>query len=368
LSDSLPSPLSAAEALHAAERGRALRLTGGAGLLLAAAVASLLAACLIGPLPVPADDVLAALLDLTGREGAALDPVRRTVVLELRLLRGLLAFCVGTALAVAGCVFQGILRNPLADAFTLGVSTGAACGASLAIFCGLAARTAFTVLGLRIGLLPLAGLAGALTALAAVLLLARAARGPGRETMVLAGIITATFLSACIALLKALDEESTASIVFWLMGSLQGRGGGHLALLLPYLVLGLALVWLRARDLDALSLGSLQARLLGVDATRARLRLLVAASLLAGAAVAVSGVVGFVGLVVPHLARRFTGAEHRPLLLVSGLLGGLLLVWADVLARSALPGGLELPLGVVTALLGGPFFCMVLLRSRRGTA
>ena len=361
-------PSQSAQALMAAERGRALRLTGGAALLLAAGIASLFAACLIGPLAIPFDDALAALSSLTGGDGATLDPVRRTVVLELRLLRGVLAFCIGAALAVAGCVFQGILRNPLADAFTLGVSTGAAFGASLAIFCGLAARTAFSVLGLRIGLLPLAGLAGALAALAAVLLLTRAARGPGRETLVLAGIVTATFLSACIALLKALDEESTSGIVFWLMGSLQGRGGGHLALLLPYLVLGLGLIWLRARDLDALSLGGLQARLLGVDAARARLRLLVAASLLAGAAVAVCGVIGFVGLVVPHLARRFTGAEHRPLLLISALLGGLLLVWADILARSALPGGLELPLGVVTALLGGPFFCFVLLRFQRSPA
>lgn len=353
--------------LLASERVRLARLGSGALLLLFAGGASLLLACLVGPLAIPASDVLTALSSLLGADSGGLDPVKQTVVVNLRLLRGALAFCVGTALAVSGCVFQGILRNPLADAFTLGVSTGAACGASLAIFLGLASRAALSVFGLSIGLLPLAGLCGSLAALAAVLLLARAARGSGRETLVLAGIVTATFLSACIALLKALNEESTASIVFWLMGSLQGRGGGHLALLLPYLCLGLLLIWLWARDLDALSLGGTQARLLGVDAERARRRLLVAASLLAGAAVSVSGVIGFVGLVVPHLARRVAGAEHRPLLVYSGLLGGLILLWADVLARSLLPGGLELPVGVVTALVGGPFFCLVLTR-RAGDA
>ncbi|EPR42410.1 ABC-type transporter, integral membrane subunit [Desulfovibrio sp. X2] len=356
--------------LLAAERRRAARRTCGALLLGALCLASLPLACAIGPLHVPEADVWRALgtLFAPGGQPPAMDPVLRSVVLDLRLQRGLLAFCVGLALAVSGCVFQGVLRNPLADAFTLGVSTGAACGASLAIFFGLGARTALTLLGLPVGVLPLAGLCGAMAALAAVLLLARAARGPGRETLVLAGIVVATVLAACIALLKALNEESTANIVFWLMGSLQGRGAGHLLLLLPYLIAGLALLGLWARDLDALSLGSAQAGLLGVDAPRARRRLLVAASLLAGAAVSVSGVIGFVGLVVPHMARRMVGAEHRPLLVFSGLLGGLTLLWADVLARSMLPGGLELPVGVVTALCGGPFFCLVLVRRGRREA
>jgi iron complex transport system permease protein len=203
-----------------------------------------------------------------------------------------------------------------------------------------------------------------------VLALGRAGAGSidglRRETLVLAGIVVSTFLSALISLLKSLDEESVASIVFWIMGSFQGRGFEHVELAWPYMAVGLGLVLWRARELDLLALGEGQARLLGLDAGRSRLWLLVGASLLSGAAVAVSGVIGFVGLVVPHLLRLVLGAGHRTLLPASALLGGLLLLWSDVLARSILPGGAELPVGVVTALLGGPFFCLLLGRSSRG--
>lgn len=345
--------------------------------LCAAVPVSLVLACLPGPFAIPASEVLSQLASAAGLPAStATDPAVSLIVLELRLARVVLACLVGAGLAVSGTVFQGILRNPLADPFTLGVSSGAAFGASLAIFFAGALSASAALPGSSaadgvfpglpgLGLLPLAALAGALLALGAVILLGRSGGTLRRETLVLAGIVVATFLSAFISLVKSLDEESVSAIVFWIMGSFQGRGWSHVQLFLPYFLLGLLPVWRYSRELDILALGDVQARQLGVDAGKVRLRLLVGASLLAGAAVAVSGVIGFVGLVVPHLIRLSFGGEHRPLLGLSALGGSVLLLWSDVLARTILPGGAELPVGVVTALLGGPFFCL-LLRGRTG--
>jgi len=308
---------------------------------------------------IPASEVWAALWP-----GAVpADPATSVIVADIRLPRAVLAWLVGASLAVSGAAFQGILQNPLADPFTIGVSTGAAFGASVAIFFGLASAPAW----LGMGALPLTAMAGAFGALILVLALARSAGRLRRETLVLAGIVTATFLAACIALLKSLDEDSLASIVFWVMGSMSGRGWEHVGFAAPYMVVGCAAVFLHARELDILSMGDRQARTLGLDADKVRLRILLSASLLTGAAVSVSGVVGFVGLVVPHLVRLCLGAGHRTLLWSSAWLGGILLVWSDVAARLVLPQGQELPVGVVTALLGGPFFCL-LLRRRSGKA
>jgi iron complex transport system permease protein len=329
---------------------------------LAAALASIGAACLLGPYPVPAGEAVSALLSSAGLADAPADPAVSVVVLDIRAGRACLAFLAGASLAVAGAVYQAVLQNPLADPYTLGVASGAALGASLAISLGL---TGIALLPGMTGL-PVFGLAGAVAALALVLLLGRAAGGARREGLVLAGVVTATFLAALISLVKALDEESVASIVFWIMGSLQGRGWSHAGLVAPFALLGAAVAGLRHRELDLLSLGATQAEQLGASARRTRLLLLGAASLATGAAVAVCGIIGFVGLVAPHLVRLVLGAEHGPLLAGSGLLGGILLVWADVLARMVLPGGAELPVGVVTALIGGPFFCLLLVRRLPG--
>ena len=333
------------------------------GALAVLAVLSAFSASLFGRIDIPAVDVGKALLTGFGWEGTPpVDEMQRVVVFDIRFSRIVLSMLVGLCLALAGSVFQGILRNPLADPFTIGVSTGAAFGASLALFLGLGARPL-----LGVGLLPAAALGGALAALFAVIALGRIEGHLRRDTMILAGIVVATFLSALISLLKSLDEESVASIVFWVMGSLQGRGWSHVLFMLPYLFAGGAVVWLYARELDILAMGDLQAVQVGVDLERVRLVLLIGASLLTAAAVAVSGVIGFVGLIVPHLVRMTAGAEHRRLLPLSALLGALVLLWSDVLARTLLPGGEELPVGVVTALLGGPFFCVLLKRHKRGS-
>jgi len=337
----------------------------GCGLALALLV-SIPAACAVGPLDIGFFQAVQALLDMF-RAVPLSDETTRVVVVDLRLSRTLLAAGVGAGLAVSGAVFQGILQNPLADPFTVGVSTGAAFGAAMAIFFGISAGAAGLVSMrlLDLGALPLAGLTGGLAALAVVIALGRSGGTLRRETLVLAGIVVSTFLSALIALLKALDEESVTSIVFWIMGSFQGRGWAHLLLFAPYFLLGCGLVALRSRELDILSLGEIQARQLGMDAARTRALLLTAASLVTAASVAVAGVIGFVGLVVPHMVRLLVGGEHRPLLAFSALGGALALIWADTLARSVLSHGAELPVGVVTALLGGPFFALLLRRRAR---
>ncbi|MBM4329115.1 MAG: iron ABC transporter permease [Deltaproteobacteria bacterium] len=329
------------------------------GMVVAILISVFLAAT-YGRFDLSAAEVLRAIMAGLGlRSESATDSTSTVVVFHIRLSRIFLSSLVGLALAVAGVAFQGILRNPLADPFTLGVSTGAAFGASMAIFFGLGAEAT-----LGIGLLPLASLAGAVTALVTVIALARVDGQLRRDSMVLAGIVVATFLAALISLLKSLDEESVSSIVFWVMGSFQGRGWSHVGFALPYTLVGLILVGAHAHELDLLTLGDTQARQLGVDVNRVRMRILLGASLLTAAAVSVSGVIGFVGLIVPHLVRITIGPEHRRLLVLSGLLGMILLTWSDVVARTALPAGEELPVGVVTALLGGPFFCL-LLKSKK---
>ncbi|SKA71389.1 FecCD family ABC transporter permease [Desulfobaculum bizertense] len=355
--------MTATEHILAKERAIQRRRTGAFLVLLVLSLCSLVGGCLFGPLDIPVSEVLRIFAHGLGFSvaGPEIEPSHSLVVLDIRLSRVCLAWMVGASLAAAGVVFQGILQNLLADPFTIGVSTGAAFGASLAIYAGLAGVGAFW----GMGLLPLAAMLGALVALAAVIYLGRVGGQLRKETVVLAGIVVATFLSALIALLKSLDEESMSSIVFWVMGSFQGRSWSHVQFALPYIIVGAVFMVAYAREMDVLSMGDIQARMLGVDTERTRLILLVAASLVTGAAVSVSGVIGFVGLVIPHLVRLRLGGEHRPLLLFSVLLGGISLLWSDVLARSILSDGQELPVGVITALMGGPFFCLLLRRRTR---
>lgn len=297
---------------------------------------------------------------LAGEPFTPADATAFTVLFHVRLARILLAGVVGMGLGLAGAAFQGLLLNPLADPFTLGVSSGAAFGASLAIAVGLGGAG----LG-ALGLLPLAALLGGLGSLFLVMFLGSVAGRMQAGTLILAGIIVSSFLSALISLIKSLFEDSLASIVFWIMGSFSVRGWQHLAFILPYVLPGSLILFLYARELNLLALGETVARQLGLEVGRTRLLLMVAASLVTAAAVSVSGIIGFVGLIVPHLMRMVVGPDHRRLLPTAALTGGCLLILADTLARSLLPQGQEVPVGVITALLGGPFFCY-LLRATRG--
>lgn len=321
-------------------------------------VISLALATGIGRMDIGWKTVNAVILGKLGFSAPVPDHTTQVVIWDIRLSRVALAGLVGASLAAAGVVFQGLLLNPLADPFTLGVSTGAALGVALLVMLGVG--------GSYLGLspLPLGALVGALATMVMVVVLSRESGRIRKESLILAGIVVSTFLAALISLIKSLDEESLSAIVFWIMGSFSGRGWIHVGFLVPYAAAGLALAACHHRELDLLALGEEQSEHLGVAVSKVRLRLLLGASLLTAGAVAVSGVIGFVGLVVPHLVRVLAGPSHGRLLVLSALTGALLLIWADVLARILLPGGQELPVGVVTALLGGPFF-FYLLKSRR---
>ncbi len=277
----------------------------------------------------------------------ALTPQQALVIRAVRLPRLLASLGAGASLAVSGVVLQGILVNPLAEPYTLGIASGAALGASLGIFLGGA-------------WIPAAAFAGALAALSLSLLLAWRSGGFSPLHMVLSGIVIGSVLSAGVTLLKALAGERVAAIVLWLMGSFSGASSeGAFSVAAGAFAL-FAAAWWWGRDLDAISLGENRAVYLGVEERRIKGTLLVLASLATALTVASHGIIGFVGLVGPHLLRMALGPSHRVLLTASFLGGALLLTVADGVARSL---G-ELPVGVVTSLAGGPVFCWILLRGR----
>jgi iron complex transport system permease protein len=277
------------------------------------------------------------------------------VVMDVRLPRILTAALVGGGLAMCGVVFQGILLNPLADPYTLGVSAGAAFGASLAILLNLGAFGLYSI--------PLFAFVGAAATLGAVIYLSSGnGGGLSAGSLILSGIIVAAILSAGISFLKYVADEQVAVIIFWLMGSFASRTWADVALSAACVAVGLAVFLYYARELNLMSLGSQMASSLGVDTRRVTLVLLTAASLVAAVCVSVSGIIGFVGLLVPHSMRLLAGPDNRRLLPVSLLAGAVLLLGADTLIRAVLPA--EIPIGVLTALIGGPFFCYVFRRQQ----
>ena len=279
------------------------------------------------------------------------------ILFELRLPRVLLAIIVGAALAVAGTVFQAVFRNPMADPAIIGVSSGAALGAVVAI---LVTGSAFAG-GLSV---PLSAFVGAL---ATALLVYRIARiGPTVQvaTLLLAGIAVAAVISAVITLVMSLSGEEIRSIYFWLLGGLAARGWSTLSAAAPLVAVGVLVSLAAVRDLNVMALGEERAAQLGVETERFKRLALATGALLAGAAVSVAGVSGFVGLMTPHILRLVLGSDHRRLLPATVLGGALFMVLADLAARTVLAPE-EIPVGAVTALLGGPFFLYLLRRERR---
>jgi iron complex transport system permease protein len=298
-----------------------------------------------------ADVVKIILARLIGDAGmtAPMDPLLPVVVWDVRLPRILASTLVGGGLAAAGVVFQGILLNPLADPYTLGVSAGAAFGASIALLFKLTLAGSWSV--------PLFAFVGATATLAAVILLSRSAGALSSSNLILAGIIVAAILSAGISLLKYIADEQVAVIIFWLMGSFAAKTWTDVVVTLALVTAGMLVFTFFARDLNLIALGDRTAASLGVDTQRVTLLLLIAASLVSAGAVAISGIIGFVGLLVPHMLRAVVGPDNRRLLPAAVVAGGLLLLGADTLTRTVLP--VEVPIGVVTALIGGPFFCYI---------
>lgn len=319
---------------------------------LATLVAGLfVAALLVGPSDLtPARAVVALFVD----DGAA-----SLVMREIRLPRAILCVAVGATLGLSGALLQGWLRNPLADTGVLGIASSAALGAVIAIVCGLAAVLPYA--------LPFAALVGAGLAALAVTLLA--GRFAGGETLILAGVAVSSLTGAATALVLNLSANpfATLEIVFWMLGSLADRSLDHVALALPFMIVGWLVAAGLGRSLDLLTLGAETAASMGVDLVRVRALVLFSTAVSVGAATAVSGVIGFVGLVVPHLLRPAVGGSPSRLLLASGLGGAALLTAADIAVRLVLPHR-DLKLGVVTALIGAPFFFRLLLVERRRNA
>ncbi|MGI6656640.1 MAG: FecCD family ABC transporter permease [Desulfobulbus sp.] len=287
-----------------------------------------------------------------------IDPMEATVVADVRLPRIITAVLVGGLLAVSGAVFQGILLNPLADSYTLGISTGSAFGASLVIVLqvfGITLPAGATV--------PIFAFFGGVATLVVVLFLASGDRSLSSTSLILAGVIVAAILSAAIGFLKFLADEQVGLIIFWLMGSLAGASWDNILLLTPVALAGTLMAMAYSRDLNIMATGERAAVSLGVNTVRLRVLLLCLCTLMTALAVSVSGIIGFVGLIIPHMIRHGIGPDNRVLIPFSFFMGGLLLLFADTLTRAILPA--EVPIGVLTALLGGPFFCILFKRRQR---
>jgi iron complex transport system permease protein len=331
---------------HAA-RLTAARLAGTTALLGALLVVSIVAASLVGPVHVSLGRALAP--------GGQATP-DYVILFRARLPRVLLAGVVGASLATAGAALQALLRNPLACPHVLGISAGAAVAGALALVAGADAVSAAV---------PLAAFAGALAALTLVFLGARAGGRTTPHAILLVGVVFNAIAAAALMLVNALASYTQAQgVLFWIMGSLSTQSYVLVLIAAVYSLAGLAWLVRHAQDLNLLATGEESALWLGVDVERTRRAVFMAASLLVGAAVSMSGMIGFVGLIVPHLLRLLLGPDHRLLLPAAFLGGGVFLVWADTLARTVL-GPAELPVGVITALAGGPFFIYLLRRHLR---
>ena len=328
------------------------------------AVAFLLAAALIGTVVGPAH---VALPDVARTLGSHLpllhvrapsDPLTASIVWDLRLPRVILAGLVGAMLAIAGGAYQGAFRNPLADPYLLGIAAGAGLGATLAIVYGPTGRGSSL-------LLPIAAFAGGATSVAVAYALGRSAgRGGGSATLVLAGVTVASFFTALQALVLQQHAQELRAVYSWLLGQLDGASWRQVLVVLPYIAASGGLLLTQGWRLDVMRVGDEEAGVLGLDVRRARMTVVVAATVGTSAAVAVSGLIGFVGIVVPHAIRMLLGASYRLILPLSMLVGAGFLILADTLARIVLSPS-ELPIGVVTALFGAPFFALVLRSNAR---
>ena len=288
-----------------------------------------------------------------------INPANVSIVWLLRLPRVLLAFLVGGSLAMSGAVCQSVLRNPLASPYILGVSSGASLGAGVIIISGI------TLPFLGGFSLPLTGfIFGVLTVFFVASFSSRIDKSMSNNTIILCGLVLSLFLNALLMTLSAVFSDDLRRIMLWQMGSFAMRGWNYVLLFLPFLVIGTAGFFLYTKEMDILSFGDDQAKSIGVNTGVLRKKLLAFCAVLTGAAVALSGVIGFVDLIAPHAARRIIGSNHRRLIPMSFILGGSLMVLTDLVARTVISPS-ELPVGAITALIGAPFFVWVYFRRKR---
>jgi iron complex transport system permease protein len=326
-------------------------------------VAALLTGALVGPVHIG----LGSVLESVGARlpflhvHSPLSPTEESILWDIRLPRVVLGALVGSMLAVAGASYQGVFRNPLADPYLLGVAAGAGLGATIAVV--------YLPRGFDYqSILPPAAFVGGAVAVAAAYAIGRSAgRGSGGATLVLAGVTVTSFFTAIQTFVQQQHSETLQEVYSWILGRLPSSGWRDVLILLPYVVVAGVGILLHRRLLDVLSVGDEEAASLGVNVGRVRLVVVLCATVGTAAAVAVSGLIGFVGIIVPHAIRLVAGSSYRLLLPLSVLVGAGFLVFADVIARTALSPA-ELPIGVVTAFFGAPFFAVVLRTSRRMAA
>ncbi|MBC7346971.1 MAG: iron chelate uptake ABC transporter family permease subunit [Clostridia bacterium] len=347
---------SAAKTVFAALESRRWKTRVLKAALLALLLVAIGIAVCLGAANVPLADLFRA-LGLPAGPDTPDSLLNQRIILELRLPRVLLAALVGASLALAGATFQALFRNPMADPYVIGVSSGASLGATVAMLLAVDLRF------FGIGAVPLFAFVGAVGTVLLVSRLGRVGASVSLSTLLLAGIAVGSFFSAIVSLLVYFAGDRLHQVIFWLMGGFDGANWPYVRLALPYFVLGTAAILVHTRELNILLLGEETAGQLGVDVERAKRWLLSGAALLTATAVSTSGVIGFVGLIVPHVLRMLGGPDHGFLLPASALAGAALMVAADTLARTLI-APTELPVGLITALSGGPFFIYI-LRSRQ---
>ena len=280
-----------------------------------------------------------------------------TIILEVRLPRILLAIIIGSSLAGAGATLQSLFRNPLADPYIMGISSGAALGATIAI----SFRLPSFIPGLNS--VPVAAFLASIITMAVVYSLAGVSGRASMDAFLLSGVVVSSFLWAVMSLIMMVSGDSLREIMMWLMGSLSNKGYVHVKMAAPYWIFGIAVLIIMARDLNLICLGDDEARYLGVDPGQSKRIAVIASSVVTAASVSVGGVIGFVGLIVPHTMRMVLGPDHRLLLPASTIAGGIFLVTADTCARTLIAPA-EIPVGVITALVGAPFFLCILRRRK----
>lgn len=333
-------------------RGRTRAIAIGVAVLVAAVVAGLL----VGPARIGAVDVLRWLLAF-GRAPEGMSEQEATILVSLRLPRVLVGGLVGASLAASGAAYQAVFRNPLADPYLLGAAAGAGLGATIAVAYGPTGVVEVTV--------PIAAFVGALVGVGLAYGLGRSGLGGRTATgLVLAGVAVASFLTAVQTFLQQQRSETLRQVYTWILGRLGTTGWDDVRLALPSVALAVATLWAVRRLLDVIEVGDIEAQSLGLHVGRLRLVVVVAASLATAAAVAVAGLIGFVGIIVPHTVRLLVGASYRSVLPLSILFGASFLILVDLLARTVVAPA-EIPIGVITAFVGAPFFVAVLRRSGR---
>jgi iron complex transport system permease protein len=321
-----------------------------------ALIAVMCASCLCGATSISALSLWSA---VSGQSSA--DPVSRTILLELRFPRIVVGIIVGGSLAAAGVGFQGLFRNPLAEPYIIGASSGAALGVAIVIVAGL--RVSFVTLGAT----TLAAIIGSLGVVMLVLAIGSLSRTTSTTALLLAGVVIGSLVNAVVSALMFLFDQKALVILSWLMGSLAGSHWGTAIMAAIVGGLGMLAIWMLARPLDAFTLGDSASQSLGLDLRWFRGSVIAAASLATAGAVAASGVIGFVGLIAPHIARSLVGPQHAALIPMSVCVGAMLILVADAIARTIIAPA-ELPVGVVTAILGCPFFLCLLFRGQRRDA